>query len=305
MRFLFCLIAAVLSGVAYTQDMRDMIVTTGGDSLQCDIQRVGKKAVSFRMMRHGELLHGKLALSRISHYHLAEDPQPAAPVITPDTLPAHHRQKPEKDTVSYPKVRWSMAGGLGYRTGKISPEVPDFLHSYIQSLRKGRCFGVHGTRFVTRSFGIGVKVDRYRSNARYEGNVTVTYDDGTEETGALSDEITITYLGPSLAWRLLTKDRRNSVLGYLSAGWIHYKDAAVLVREITLSSNTTGVSFGLEYEAQLSGGVYLGVGAGYTWGVLSYYDIEPSLPDERVELSGGTLEDVSRLDLSLGLRINL
>lgn len=98
--------------------------------------------------------------------------------------------------------RWqvSLSGGYGYRPAKLSANVPSEFASYAKKLKSGWVLDGTAYYFLNPKLGLGLHVNRFASsNSLADVSVTDMY--GNTQYGTMSDNISITFIGPGAAFR--------------------------------------------------------------------------------------------------------
>ena len=208
------------------------------------------------------------------------------------------------EKVKFDRWRFSIQGGGSYRTARIAPSMEGNMKDYAKKLMRGFVYEADLTFFFSRAYGIGVQCSNMNSFARQY--ITASLDDGSTRAGYLADKLNIMYAGPFFAIRESTPDGRHRIYGNCGLGMLAYHDAAELIDPFTMSGSTMGYRVELGYDFQLTGNFYIGALLSVTSGVL--YDVTVSDATgyrETVRLSSDDAENLSRIALSVGFRLNL
>ena len=119
---------------------------------------------------------------------------------------------------SYPSWRIGVQGGYAHRLGKVDRNT--------KKMKNGFGFSADATWYFMQSFGVGLKYDAHSaSNSEY---VTVTYDDGSQESGKMKENVNVWFLGPMISYRALSKNMRHAFIMNLGVGYINYKKKVTL-----------------------------------------------------------------------------
>lgn len=204
--------------------------------------------------------------------------------------------------LSTPQWRISLHGGYACRLGEMV-SVNWMLHDYMEKLRHGFFYGADVTGYFTESMGVGVKFSGF--GTKISQDVTVEYDGGRQESGLMSDNISIRYIGPMLSYRLLSHNYRNALIFNTGIGGLAYTDEVVLIDPFTIRGTAIGYLLELGYDFRVSDKVSLGVSVSSISGVMKKYRTDASGVWKTVILKEYERESLSHLDFSFGVRINL
>lgn len=126
------------------------------------------------------------------------------------------------------KFSIAIQGGFGYRLAKISGDTPPVLDDYAKDMKSGYSLSLDFAYFIEKDWGLGIKYSRFSSEESLE-NISVTYLNGFTANGNISDNILISFIGPSYIFKYQIQDSRHSITGAVSLGYLAYKDEAVIV----------------------------------------------------------------------------
>jgi hypothetical protein len=147
------------------------------------------------------------------------------------------------------------------------------------------------------------KYDSYRSKNR-AGNMTIILPDGTSLTGNLSDNIGISYIGPSLVSQTLAYNKKGAFMFDVSLGYLSYKDVTTLNNNtLHITGGTFGLGLGAGYDILVSEKFGLGFGVSMMLGTLSRLTISNGYSSVSVKLEPEEYESLSRIDLHIGIRL--
>lgn len=204
---------------------------------------------------------------------------------------------------NFPSWRFSAQGGYAYRVGKVDDSQDAVLVNHIKKLKHGVTYGADATWFFMESFGVGLKY-----NVLSAGNseqVTVTYDDGTQKSGLLEDNINISFCGPIASYRVLSRNMRNAFYINVGLGYMGYKNRAVLIDPFIIKGGTVGTLYEIGYDLALTDKVSLGAMLSSISGTLTSCKTNQGGTWNEVDLESDSYESLYHFNLSIGLRINL
>lgn len=285
--FLFLLFLAS-STFVYSQDL---VVTSEGDSLNCKITKIKENSIYFTFKHKDEIRNTLLPLVQVK-YHQHNFYQIAV-------VPANKIISNE----IYPHFRVAINGGFSYRTAKLADDIPSDFENYMKELKYGYHYGLDLSYYFSEQLGIGIKYSIYKSKNEID-NISVTRPDGSTQYGKMSDNISINFIGPFISTRLLNANKKNGLLMNLGIGYLGYKDYTVLVTDYTIKGSTLGLCWDIGYDIGISKNLAIGFQLSYMIGTLTQYDISDETTTKTVKLKNDNRESLSRIDLSIGLRLN-
>lgn len=229
----------------------------------------------------------------ISMIFLASVPTYAQSIVTSDTTV----------TANFPSWRFSANGGYAYRIGKVDNSQDAVLVNHIKKLKQGVTYGADATWFFMESLGVGLKYNSL--NIGNSEQVTVTYDNGTQESGLLEDKINIWFFGPIASYRVMSRNMRNAFFMNVGLGYMGYKDRAVLIDPFIIKGSTIGYLYEIGYDQSLTDKISLGAMLSFVSGTLTGYQRNQGGSWNTVNLESDSYESLNHINLSIGLRINL
>ncbi len=285
------LIVAVLIFVSNSIFSQDLIVTNDGDSINCKITKVKTDNIYFTFKHKDEIRSTLLSVSNIKthqfdYYQTSEVPK--------DKVVGYE---------NYQHFRIAINGGYSYQTAKVAESVPSDFKDYISELKSGYHFGGELTYYFTEPLGFGLKYYLFKSSNSLD-NIYLEDTDGNRTYGKMSDDLTISFIGPSFSTRLLSHDKKNAFLMNLSLGYMGYSNDKVIIDKYKMTGSTMGLSFDIGYDIGLSENLSLGFQISYLTGTLFEYDWNDGIKTETIKLEKGEYESLNRIDFSVGLRFS-
>jgi len=267
---------------------QDLILTLRGDSINAKITQENATKIFFTYKREREFVRTSLPKHlvktfRYGYFRVAE--VPADDPVLNQILP---------------RFRGGVYGGWSNRFFRVpdnpSPEIVD----YIYGLKRGYHYGADVASYFTEGLGFGL---RY-SASRYgnEDDLTLIYADGTSETGTVSDKIAIHYVGPFFSTRIYSVNKQNCFVMNFGAGYIHYRNEGVAIDPLLIQGNTFGIGWDFAYDIGIAKNMALGIQASFVFGKLKEFNYSYRGQTETIKLNPGDYDNLSRIDLSLGLR---
>ncbi len=285
-KLLVLLAAVILSTPAFSQDL---IVTNEGDSINCKITKVKADNIYFTFKHTDEIRSTLLPVSNIQYHQFDYYEQGQVP------------KNKIVGYINYQRFRIAVNGGYSYNPAKIGSNVPSDFKDYVKDLRSGYHFGGDVTYFFAEQLGFGFKYYLFKATNSLD-NIYVDDMDGNRSYGKMSDDITVSLIGPSFSVRFLNHDKSNAFLMSMSMGYMGYTNNKVVVDRYKMTGSSFGTSLDLGYDIGLSESTSLGFQLSLISGYLRKYYLDDGRTKKTVELEKGEYESLYRIDLSVGLR---
>ncbi len=285
------LILFLLLFISFSAWSQDLIVTTGGDSLNCKITKVKQGHIYFTFKHNEEIRSTLLPLEGVLNHQF-------------DFF--EEREVPEKCVIytdNYQKVRMALNGGYSYRTAGIANSVPSDLRDHTRALKSGYHLGGDISWFFAEQLGVGLNSSLFKASNSTPAYIDVGNGSFSGIT-TLNEEVTILFLGPQFTTRFLNEDKTNAFIMSSSLGYIGYVDDAVLGEEFKLKGSSLGYVFQLGYDLGLSDKLSLGLQVSLLAGTLTKIKKEQGAYSETIKLDEGSYESLSRIDFSVGFRFH-
>jgi len=196
--------------------------------------------------------------------------------------------------------QYGITGGFSYRLAGIDPDADAFLRDYMSGLLLGYYFGGDVNYYFYESLGIGLKLSSALYSNKVE-NVLVTFNDGTSKIGTVSDNIWLTYIGPSLSFRYFPGNNNNSLTMGCTMGYIRYKNNCRVIDPFKMTGNSVGMGFDFGYNFEVSPTSSFGIKLTYLMGLLTKMEITDNTQTYTYEMETGEFESLGRLDFGIAL----
>lgn len=227
-----------------------------------------------------------------------------------DSLPAHF--SPEETTVDNPFARkWELSvhGGWSYRIAKLSEQIPQDLVDYANKLRSGYHLGAGIDYFWREDMGIGLMYSEFGTKG-YEESVTVI-DPATGQVigqGDMSDDIVVHFIAPSFNYRYIFPSRKAALQAHYAIGYLSYINESMMAgsRHFRTTAQNFGISLGAHLDVPLGQRFSFMAGARLVGGSFGKLKVYFAGTTQIIEADDSKdRENVSRIDLSAGLRFRL
>ena len=285
--FLFILIA--IANSIYSQDL---IVTNDGDSINCKITKVKTDNIYFTFKHKDEIRSTLLPVSNVKNhqfnfYQVSEVPK--------EKVVGYE---------NYQRFRIAVNGGYSYQTAKVAETVPSDLKNYVKELKSGYHFGGDITYYFSEMYGMGGKCFIFKSSNSIDNIYLEEINTGNRTYGKMSDDLTISFIGPMFSTRILNQDKKNAFIMNLSLGYMGYSNNKVIIDKYKMTGSTMGMALDFGYDIGLSENLSLGFQLSFISGTLFKYKWNDGKTTETIKLEKGEYEGLNRFDFSVGLRFN-
>ena len=288
-KYIFGLLIIILSNAIHAQDL---IVTKENDSLNCKITKIKTDNIYFTFMHKDEIRSTLLPIADVKYHQYnfyKTSIVPADKVV---------------DTQKYNHFRIAVNGGRSYRVGKIAGNNEPEIQQYQKELKSGYNLGIDMTYFISEPIGFGIKYSNFKSKNSMD-DIYLTFPNGYTEYGKMSDNISISFIGPMFSTRLMNANKKNALFLNFGIGYMGYNNEAVLVSNYTMSGSTLGLSYDVGYDIGFSENFAVGFQFSFLMGTVMEYELSDGIKSETIKLDKDSYESLSRIDLSIGLRYNL
>lgn len=282
-------IIALLVFISNSIYSQDLIVTNEGDSINCKITKVKADNIYFTFKYKDEIRSTLLPMTGVKihqfdYYQNSEVPE--GKVLGYE---------------NYQHFRLAVNGGYSYLTAKVGESVPGDFKDYIKELKSGYHLGGDLTYFFTEPLGFGIKYYLFKSSNSLD-NIYREDSDGNRTYGKMSDDLTISFIGPTFSTRLLNHNKNKAFIMNVSLGYMGYSNDKIIIDKYKMTGSTVGLSFDIGYDFALSENLSLGFHISSLTGTLFEYVWNDGGRTETIKLEKGEYESLNRIDFSVGLR---
>lgn len=278
-------ILILLSTLTYGQDL---IIKTNGSKIKCRISQVKNDTIYYEKKEGGMMLMQNLPLKYIREYRK-------------DYFTSETKGTREIMVEEYPPYRFVLGGGMTYMIGGMANTLPDAMNDYLNALRPGYHIRALGSYAFSADYGIGLKYVFSHNNHKAK-DLSVLIN-GQTYTGNFQDNIKIHFLGPTAVYRNITTIKGVTFLTNFTLGYLYYtNDAVSLSMPITLNGQALGLHSSSGFDFKLTENMGLGINVSYFMSWLSQYTVGSGSSKQTINLEGGNFENLSRIEVSAGLR---
>lgn len=298
----YLLIAFVLAGLVTGVSGQDRIITLTNDTVQCKISKVTRNDIYFDINTGGVKTSGKMPLTAILSYSV-------------NTAAATSGKPDQNGNDFYPRLRLSLSGGAGYLFSSSEKAEESMVgwglsgesaNAYYKNLRTGMCASGDLAWMVTPRIGVGLRYKYYDTQAALEGlfdpqeGLYLFYS-------TYSEQIYVNFAGASLLFSEPAGSAQQlRIYAAIAAGVALYRnESESFPGNYLITGKTIGMdgNIGLEYFIKPFMAVSAELSAFY--GSLRKFELTDGTDTQSVELEKENYENLSRIDLSLGIRFYL
>ncbi|MBR4841970.1 MAG: hypothetical protein IK006_02595 [Bacteroidaceae bacterium] len=203
-----------------------------------------------------------------------------------------------------PDWNWSISADVGYgrRLGKISSDLDASERALVKHLMSGVSYNLQALYYINSKIGLGLKYNDLRlSNEEYG---TLSFDNGTSETGTFGMKIDLWYAGPVMSFRFPSDDGNSMAFIEYGLGLAGYSGKNTINGKSETNVGTdVGYLLNAGYHISVTEHLTAGVSASITLGSVRnfrYTDFYGN--DTTVNLEVENSENINTFSIGLGLR---
>lgn len=278
-----------VSFVSLTIFSQDLIVTNEGDSINCRITKVKSDNIYFIFKYKLEIRSTLLPLSKIKTHQFNYYPKSEIP------------KDWNTGIGNFKHFQIALDGGLSYETAKIDESISDDFKNYYKELKSGFNIGGSIVYYFTESLGVGIRYHRFMTSNSID-NIYIEDQYGNRRYGKLSDDVRISFYGPSFSTRLINGNKQNAFFLNYSVGYMDYNDDAVIIDPYKITGGAIGMDMDIGYDIGISENFLLGFQVSLISGVLTKYRLDDGNTIRTINLEKGSYESLYRIDFSIVLK---
>lgn len=289
---------------AYSQDL---IITKEGDSIRCKILEITSEKLYYSVQKEEGARNGAMSMDNILSYKYARKKSSSSNNVyvsrnrtttpPPMSYSARAAQILQKD---YSSLRLAFNLGYGYVFGESSEDPPEILEDHAERLRSGFTFGGDIGYYVSENFGIGLKVQMFKSSTFTDDIYFIDDDGNILARGTYRDDLNVFFFGPTFATRFFDRNKNNNLIINASLGYMSYTDNVLYIVSGKYTGSTLGACFDIGYDVGIADNLMLGFQVSAYVGALS----QIRLSSEGQSMTGhlDNKEGLGRIDFTIGIR---
>lgn len=262
----------------HTLQAQDLVVTSTGDSINCNISKMDAVSIYFTFKEENDIHKTMMPFQMIRTYQF--NYYPGTVIAEPEKVVNH----------DFPHWRIGLNGGVSRQTAHLALEVPYELVDYAESLQSGVNLNGDVFYYLSENIGVGAKYVAFGSTA-----------DKISNSNLDNFNLNVRFYGPALSGRLMNQTKKNAFFFNVAIGRVDYK---ILMPMVRLTGNTISSMFEVGYDVRIYKSLALGMQLSYLGGNISSFNGYSGYSSGSIELSGYR-ESLNRLDLSIGVKLNL
>lgn len=205
------------------------------------------------------------------------------------------------ETTSAPRFRVSAQGGFVYRFGKVDESLNQDTRDFYKKMKKGRDYGADFTFYLNGGYGFGAKYSKSSASNSIYG--TITYNDGTQESGTISDNIDLTFIGIYASASTARLGSKHIFFLNYGVGHLGYFEKAMMLDEAIMTGSTLATYGGLGYDYLLSDHLAIGAEITLITGTLRAFTQTSGGQTQTYALDSKEAINVSHISADIGLRL--
>ena len=194
-----------------------------------------------------------------------------------------------------------VSAGYSYTIGIVKDSLPTVYKNYAEDCKKGYNLQASGSYFFWKHIGIGLDYSFFRSDNHLD-NAQLGSSNGALRAAQVKDRITVQYIGPSLCDRMVSLNKKSSILSEVGIGYFSFKDEGHFYWPFTVDGSSMGAFFGIKAFHEIMPNLTLGLNLKYFEGVLRTATVVQNGMTQELKKIDASL---SRLDISLGASLRI
>jgi hypothetical protein len=292
-------VVIILLGFVHSVNSQDKIITINYDTIDCKINKVSHNTIYFDLNNWGVKSSGKIPLNNVLNYIISGNP--------------NQEVQKSADKGSGKKVRFGLGGGAGYLIGSTQNAEDqmvsqgftfDQAQSYYNDMKLGISANADFYMLINSDYGAGIKYKFFYNSSSIEGFVDP--QDGVHlYYTTFRENIYVNFAGASLFYQQFIGSKKSLALNSaLSLGLTTYRDEAEYLHGYyLLTGKNVGADFNIGLEYFLSSRFSLGADLSAFYSSIRKMKITDGISTSTIELEKENYENLSRIDLSVGIRI--
>lgn len=225
---------------------------------------------------------------------------------------AQENETPGVDPASYQTGKWrvSLDAGLCFRTGSTKDQKKDLVaqgfdkkrvDDYITDITQGHKGAGQIHYMIAEHYGVGLDYNFYHSGGELDGYLST--GGGTIVYINAKDDVFMNYFGASFYSDGRILESKIKAYSQVSLGLTMFREETLYsYSPMVFTGNTLGLNLELGLEYFFRKNLSLGVSLNYFVSTLSKIKVDDGYSTETIKLDDDESENLSHLDLNVGLR---
>ena len=210
------------------------------------------------------------------------------------------------NSISYKRSKFLFLANIAqsYRLASSPDGLNSEQKKYFRDLKSGISYDLTAYYVKDGRNGFGVKYNVYQSSGTIK-NQSIILNDGTVISGAFSDDISITFIGPSIILSENESARTGEANLELAIGYIGYQNNSKIIgNPLKITGGNLGMIGGMGYHFRLAPNFLIGPQVNFIGGMLK--KLKYTYADgtsETIKLNEEEYENLWRIDLAIGAKL--
>ena len=202
-----------------------------------------------------------------------------------------------------PSFRITVNGGYSYRLGKVSSQYTGEAKDYMKKLKSGFNIGADAMYYFKERMGVGLKYSRFQ--ATNSAVIPVMTGSGQMRT-TVGDNISINFFAATFGTRIFNAAETNAFYANVALGYLGFRDKGwVYLDKLLLTGGSLGIGWDIGYDFRITRRLSAGAQLSLISGQMTSFVKQDTNGSETITLTDEQKENLSHLNLSAGLRLNL
>jgi len=298
---------------------QDRIILITGDTLKCTIGKVTKKFIYYSQNFNGISANGKIQKSSVKEWtFISTEKEQIKPDLPPEMQDIKFAEESAKPEINENKVtvkrndrfRTAFSGGMGYLTGNTDAVRENLQQmgvseedskNYYKNLKLGYFARASAYYRISNNYWLGMLYHGFYSTA--EITTSIIMDDYNMYYGRLGERYFVNFAGASFfSSGRYGKNKKIGLNSSYTIGPAFYRDEAEMYNEQILIKGTSfaqDLTIGVEYFIRSN--ISIGFESSLFLAKIRKIEVTTVDSSQTVELEEENFENLSRLNLSLGL----
>ncbi|MFA8449221.1 MAG: hypothetical protein ACEPOW_00835 [Bacteroidales bacterium] len=194
--------------------------------------------------------------------------------------------------------RLGLNAGGSYLLNLKNDSWPEAYSKHKQRMSLGILISSELSFYAFPRYGIGVKYFFFQSSSQ-SNNIEVP---NIQKNGLMEENMRLHFIGPYVFTRLSGKKNKRAVVLGLSVGSYFYDSMIETADKRLYKGNSYGILLDLGYEFQIKKNIDLALSIAYSRGFIKKISQKTVRRIETIELDQPNFIDLSRVDITLGIR---
>ena len=280
---------------------QDRIITLKNDTIDCKIIKLTRNKIFFELNTRGIKSSGELPVTGIISYTVSQKT-------------ASERQIAPAP-VSFDRLRFSVNAGAGYLLGSTEEAInlmtsqgltSGQAETYYSDFKMGFYANADMNYFFTPSYGAGIKYKFFDTSASLEGFFD-PHDGMNLIYSTYKEQVYVNFIGISLLFQqFIGNSKAYKLNSFFSTGLTTYRNEAEYLNGFfLLQGRNAGFDTGIGVEYFITDRISASSDLSFFYSSIRKMKISDGTNSSTIDLDKNSYENLSRIELSVGIRIYL